>query len=331
MISSQENLVDQVTFKTPATAWYVIRMENDSFSEEERALLQKHPVQILGGGSNVFFTQDFDGVALKPEIFGKEMYDDVFVRVGAGESWDDFVAWALDQGLYGLENLSLIPGTVGAAPVQNIGAYGVEVKEYIHQVEGIHIPSFQQQTYTNDACNFSYRNSIFKEHLRNSFVITYVVFKLSRTPNPNTAYATLAAELEQRGVSNPTPKDVREAVISVRTSRLPDWREIPNAGSFFKNPTVSKKEITCLQAKYPEIPHHSLSDGSYKIPAAWFLDQAGWKGKWSNNVGCYEKQPLIVVTNGKASGAEIRDFTETLIQEVQRNFGVTLVPEVLAV
>jgi len=331
MISTQENLVDQVTFKTPAMARYIIRMENDSFSEEERTLLQRHSVQILGGGSNVFFTQDFEGVILKPEILGKEIHDDVFVRVGAGESWDDFVAWTLDQGLYGLENLSLIPGTVGAAPVQNIGAYGVEAEEYIHQVEGMHIPSFQKQTYTNSACEFSYRNSIFKQGLRNSFVITHVVFKLSRTPSPNTAYVTLAAELEQRGARDPAPEDVREAVITVRTNRLPDWREIPNAGSFFKNPIVSEKEITRLQAEYPEIPHYPLSDGSHKIPAAWFLDQTGWKGKWNNNVGCYEKQPLIVVTNGKASGEEIKDFTETLVRTIQAQFGITLVPEVLAI
>ena len=331
------NLADYTTLRTPGTAaaWY--ELDTTEYSRELEQLVKKYDQRcILAGGSNTLFIGDFPGLVIHVSLRGLEILeetsDHVFIRVGAGEVWDALVAHSLQKGWYGLENLSLIPGTVGAAPVQNIGAYGKEAKDFIVRVDGVEIETGVRRSFTNASCEFGYRMSTFKKNLRNSFVITHVVFRLSKQPVTEISYATLASELEQRGLATPSPQDVRDAVIRVRSARLPDWRKIPNAGSFFMNPIVPKAEADTLRAKHPDLPVYPTDSVEYlKLSAAWLIDQAGLKGHWSGNVGTYQTQPLVLVTNGEASGAEIMAFAHDIMSTVQERFGVTLTPEVTRV
>lgn len=327
MILSQVDLTTKNTLRTPAQARWLISVGSEGFSAEELQIIQSHPRLCLGFGSNTCFVGDFGGVIVSCSDTTVQV-DESIVTAGAGLDWDTFVAWTLAHGLFGLENLSLIPGTVGAAPVQNIGAYGKEVSEMIHSVRGINLNTGEQKTLTPLECKFAYRTSIFKTELQNDFLITQVAFVLSKTPNVDTSYTALAYELGNKGIDRPTPQQIREAVIRVRQSKLPDWHVIPNAGSFFKNPIVAHKKRTELLTPYPDMPHWDNPDGTAKIPAAWLLDSAGWKGRWVGNVGCYEKQPLVLVTNGHATGQEILDFTRDIITSIKERFGITLEPEV---
>lgn len=287
---------------------------------------------ILGGGSNVLLTQNFDGLVLKNEIKGIEVIEEdnqhITVAVGAGENWHQFVMHAIEHNWAGIENLSLIPGTVGAAPMQNIGAYGVEIKKVFDHLEAIEIATGQLHTFSNSACEFGYRESIFKKSHKGQFVITKVVFKLSKTPEFNISYGAIQDTLKEMGVSDLSIKAVSDAIIKIRQSKLPDPAEIGNSGSFFKNPEVDAIDYEGLKAEYPNIPGYKLPDGRIKIPAAWLIEQDGWKGKKFDQIGVHKNQPLVLVNYGQGKGADIRDLAFDIRRSVAKKFGIELTPEV---
>jgi UDP-N-acetylmuramate dehydrogenase len=309
-------------------------------SEEElRALLALPEVQqaeklVLGGGSNLLFTQDFGGVVLKNEIQGLEIIaqdedsDTALVRAGAGESWHGMVQYTLQQNLSGIENLSLIPGTVGAAPLQNIGAYGAELQDTFDHLEALEISTGRLRTFTREECGFGYRESVFKGPLKNQFIVTSVVLRLQRKHQLNISYGALRTTLADMGIeADPTPQDVSEAVIRIRRSKLPDPAQIGNAGSFFKNPELSQHRYDELKARYPELPGYPVP-GGVKVPAAWLIEQCGWKGRRFGPHGVHEYQALVLVNHGGAQGANIRDLAHEIIASVREKFGVELHPEV---
>lgn len=287
---------------------------------------------ILGGGSNVLLTQNFDGLVLKNEIKGIEVIEEdnqhITVAVGAGENWHQFVMHAIEHNWAGIENLSLIPGTVGAAPMQNIGAYGVEIKQVFDHLEAIEIATGQLHTFSNSACEFGYRESIFKKSHKGQFVITKVVFKLSKTPEFNISYGAIQDTLKEMGGSDLSIKAVSDAIIKIRQSKLPDPAEIGNSGSFFKNPEVDAIDYEGLKAEYPNIPGYKLPDGRIKIPAAWLIEQDGWKGKKFDQIGVHKNQPLVLVNYGQGKGADIRDLAFDIRSSVAKKFGIELTPEV---
>ncbi|WP_460574512.1 UDP-N-acetylmuramate dehydrogenase [Hymenobacter coalescens] len=309
--------------------------------EELRELLREPEVQaapklILGGGSNLLFTQDFDGVVLKNEIRGLETLDEAtdgstLVRAGAGESWHGLVEYALGQNLSGIENLSLIPGTVGAAPLQNIGAYGVELKDAFEYLEAVELSTGQLRRFSREECGFGYRESVFKGPLRNQYVVTGVVLRLHQRPQANVSYGAIRTTLEEMGVTaEPTPQQVSQAVISIRRSKLPDPAQIGNAGSFFKNPEVSQAKFDALKAEYPELPGYPVP-GGVKVPAGWLIEQCGWKGHRAGTEGRYgvhDRQALVLVNHGGATGGEVRALAEEIIASVREKFGIELHPEV---
>ena len=296
---------------------------------------------ILGGGSNLVLTQDFNGLVLHMAIPGKEKIgeDDeaVYIAAGAGEAWHPFVQWTLAQGWPGLENLSLIPGTVGAAPVQNIGAYGLELAERVHEVQAIDLDTGESRTFDRAACRFSYRDSLFKQegwHRSGKMAIVRVVFRLPKKWVPNYLYADLKQELLARTISEPCPEDIAQAVMAVRQRKLPDPATIPNAGSFFQNPLVDIVTATKLSAHYPDMPRYRASPDSkphdkVKLAAGWLIEQAGWKGRSFGPVGMYEKQALVLVNHepGVARGTDIGMLAEAVRIDVKRKFGVWLIPE----
>lgn len=301
-------------------------------SEEElysiiHTLPADEPLLHIGGGSNLLFTQDFPGIVLHSAIRGiqlqEEDADSVLVRVGAGEVWDDFVAYAVSQGWGGVENLSLIPGEVGASAVQNIGAYGAEAKDVIVLVEVIELRSGEKRILGNAECNYAYRQSIFKHELRGAYAITYVTYRLSKHPELNLTYG---------GLSRLTPlpqtiAEVRQAIIDTRNAKLPDPKVTGNAGSFFMNPVVSREVFECIQRDYPDMPYYEVADG-VKIPAGWMIDQCGWKGKSLGRAGVHAKQALVLVNLGGATSQEIVHLCDTICRDVQEKFGVSIHPEV---
>lgn len=290
------------------------------------------PKTVLGGGSNVLFTEDYPGVILKNEVKGTEVVKDdgdtVLLRAGAGENWHQFVLHTLDRGLYGLENLSLIPGNVGASPMQNIGAYGTEIKDVFHSLEAYEISTGTVHTFDAAACRFGYRESVFKRALKDKYVIINVTFALSRTPRVNTRYGAVTAELEKAGISDPTPKDVSDAVIRIRRSKLPDPAELGNAGSFFKNPVVPTVLFERLKEKWPDIPNYPAGDGQVKLAAGWLIEKTGRKGKRIGNCGMHKLQALVLVNYGGATGREVYDLSSAVKQDVFDMFGVELEREV---
>ncbi|GGG55011.1 UDP-N-acetylmuramate dehydrogenase [Hymenobacter glacieicola] len=305
--------------------------------EELRALLALPEVQaaeklVLGGGSNLLFTQDFDGVVLKNEIRGLDIIsqdqETALVRAGAGESWHGLVQYTLDQELSGIENLSLIPGTVGAAPLQNIGAYGSELKDTFEQLEALEISTGQVRTFSAAECGFGYRESVFKGPLKNQFIVTGVVLRLQRQARPNVSYGAIKTTLEDLGIGGePTPREVSEAVMHIRRSKLPDPAQIGNAGSFFKNPEVSQLKYDELKAHFPELPGYPVP-GGVKVPAAWLIEQCGWKGQRRGAHGVHDKQALVLVNHGGAQGQDIRELAHDIIASVREKFGIELHPEV---
>ncbi len=313
---------------------------------ELRALLARPEVQaaeklILGGGSNVLFTQDFPGVVLKNEIRGLEILsessdpaqpDTALLRAGAGESWHGLVEFSLDQHLSGIENLSLIPGTVGAAPLQNIGAYGAELRDTFERLEAVEISSGQLRVFGKTECGFGYRESVFKGPLKNQFIVTAVVLRLHRTARPNVRYGALADTLTSLGIEGePSPREVSQAVVHIRRSKLPDPAEIGNAGSFFKNPELSQSKFDQLKARYPELPGYPVP-GGVKVPAGWLIERAGFKrqrrGAGAGTHGVHDRQALVLVNHGGATGPELRALAEEIMATVRRQFGVELHPEV---
>lgn len=287
---------------------------------------------ILGGGSNVLLLDNIHKIILKNEIKGIELIHDldyeVVLRVGGGEIWNDLVQWSVEHHYSGIENLSLIPGTVGAAPVQNIGAYGVELKDVLVRVEGVNITEGKIMTINNVGCQFGYRDSIFKHELKDVFFITHIHLKLSKIPKLNIDYAALKQELVQLNIITPTAKDISEVVTKIRKQKLPDPAVIGNAGSFFKNATISKNKYDLLLKNYPTIPMYPVDDDTVKIPSAWLIEQAGWKGFRIGDAGCHEKQALVLVNYGNASGKDIYELALQIIASVEHKFGVRLTMEV---
>ncbi len=283
---------------------------------------------ILGAGFNLFFTEDFDGLLIKPSMKGinivSETDSEVVLEVGAAEDWDTFVAYTVSKGFAGLENLSLIPGSVGASPVQNIGAYGTEAKDTIMYVNAVDIPTGETTLFTSDECAFAYRYSIFKRTSR--YIITSVIFRLSKSFTYKEKYIDLSRELE--GIPSPTLMQVREAIIRIRTRKLPDYTVLPNAGSFFKNPLLSKTEKEMLQHKLVDLPVYNVGDDLFKTSAAFLIEKAGYKGRRRGMVGTYEHHSLIIVNYGTDKGKEIADFMKEIQDSVYQQFGVVLEPEV---
>jgi UDP-N-acetylmuramate dehydrogenase len=289
------------------------------------------PRLVLGGGSNLLLTGDFHGLVLHICMKGITVVgadsNATYVRAAAGENWHEVVRWTLAQGLGGLENLSLIPGSVGAAPIQNIGAYGAEVKDCFHQLTAFDLAEGRSFTLDKAACEFGYRDSVFKHRLLERAVIVDVTFALPKQWTPNLQYADVIQEIAARGISAPTPQDISDSVIAIRTRKLPDPAVIGNAGSFFKNPVVPPQQREELLSRYPQLVAYAQADGSYKLAAGWLIDQCGWKGRSLGAAGVYEKQALVLVNRGGASGQDVVKLAAAIQADVQARFGVTLEPE----
>ncbi|MES2024032.1 MAG: UDP-N-acetylmuramate dehydrogenase [Pseudomonadota bacterium] len=289
------------------------------------------PRLVLGGGSNILLTRDFPGLVLHVGIKGIEIVGEdtgaTYVRAAAGENWHQFVQWTLTHGLGGLENLSLIPGSVGAAPIQNIGAYGIEIKDLFHSLTLFDFETGEQTTLNKAECMFGYRDSVFKHRLRDRAVVLDVTFALPKQWQPNLRYADVTNELAARSITQPTAQDISAAVIAIRTRKLPDPAVIGNAGSFFKNPVVTTAQRDALLQHYPNMVNYAQPDGSVKLAAGWLIDQCGWKGKTAGAAGVYENQALVLVNRGGASGAEIAQLAAAIQADVVQRFDVQLEPE----
>ena len=287
---------------------------------------------VLGGGSNILFRDDFEGLVIHNLIKGisveEETNEHVIVKVGAGENWHDFVCWAIDHNYGGVENLALIPGCVGAAPVQNIGAYGVELKDVFHKLDAYDLKDGQYFEKDHSSCAFGYRDSVFKNELKGRCCILNVYLKLTKKHSINASYGAITTVLNACGVNNPGISDVAKAVIEIRSSKLPDPKKLGNGGSFFKNPVISKVQLNKLQQNFPAIVFYEIDDASVKVPAGWLIDQAGWKGRKMGNAQCHEKQALVLVNLGAASGQEIYDLSEAIYQSVLDIYGIALEREV---
>ncbi len=305
-----------------------------SRDEISELLAQKESKEllILGGGSNVLFTKNFQGIVLKNEIKGvsliSETESDVIVKCGAGEQWHTFVLRMIEKNYAGIENLSLIPGSVGASPMQNIGAYGVEIKDVFHSLEAFHIPTGEIHTFDAKDCAFGYRESVFKRALKNQYIITSVSFKLAKNGKVNTSYGAIESELVKMNVSNPTIRDISNAVISIRSSKLPDPKKIGNAGSFFKNPVIEKTQLENVLTIYPDAPHYPAGNEHVKIAAGWLIEKCGWKGKTLGTCGVHSLQALVLVNYGGSTGQEVLNLSTQIIQDVHNTFGIELEREV---
>ena len=318
------------TFSIDVPAVYFTELNNqDDLAEISLLPQQKH---ILGGGSNILLTNPIDGLvihnALKGITVEKEDKHHIWLRVQSGEIWHDLVLYAINKGLGGIENLALIPGTVGASPMQNIGAYGVEARETIDNVTFWYWKEKTFLTYNNRDCNFGYRDSIFKQELRDKTFITSVVYKLSKQPKYNTSYGAISQELENMGVQELSVKAIAYAVMHIRTSKLPDPKLIGNAGSFFKNPTISKLQFDLLRAKYPGIPFYPVSDSLIKVPAGWLIEQCGWKGYRKGDTGVHARQALVLVNYANARGEDIWQLSSEIVHSVRERFAIELEREV---
>jgi UDP-N-acetylmuramate dehydrogenase len=290
------------------------------------------PLLILGGGSNILFTKDFDGVVVKISSKGimkiTETDEHVFLNVQAGVDWNEFVDYCLKNNHGGVENLALIPGTVGSSPIQDIGAYGVEVKEVIESVEVVNIETLQMFELTNNECKFGYRNSIFKNELKGKVIIVSVTFKLDKIHKLNLEYGALKQELKEKNITNPGIQDVAKAVSDIRRCKLPDPKEIGNSGSFFKNPSLHKDAFTKLKSAFPDIPSYAQPDNTYKIPAGWLIEQCGWKGHREGDAGVHAQQALVLVNYGNATGKQILALAKKIQKSVFDKFAVELEMEV---
>ena len=304
-----------------------------SFYDLQQLLKVEKNLFLLSGGSNILLTKDIEKLVVLINIKGisidRENKKFVHLTVNSGENWHEFVLWCISQNYGGIENLSLIPGNVGTSPIQNIGAYGVEIKDVITKVEGIEIETAKLVTFTNAECNFDYRNSIFKNEAKGKYIITSVSFQLTKTIHQlNTSYGAIETALKEKKYLNPTIKDVSEAVIAIRKSKLPDPKEIGNSGSFFKNPVISTQQFIELQKKHPTIPSYKISENETKVPAGWLVEQCGFKGKRFGDAGVHEKQALVLVNYGNAKGIEIYNLAKKIQQTVFKKFQISLEMEV---
>ncbi len=328
---SENNLLPYNTMRMNADSKGIIPIysERDVF---EVLVEQLSPLKIIGGGSNVLITQDQDAYILKNEIKGIEIIDEdndkVLIKVGAGENWHQLVMWSISHNLGGIENLALIPGCVGAAPMQNIGAYGIEQESVFHSLSAIDLSEGTTRSFFKEDCKFGYRESIFKNECKGKYIITHVNYILSKNHKLNTSYGAINNKLEELEIANPSISDVANAVISIRQSKLPDPKIIPNTGSFFKNPIVSISTLKTLELKYPEIVSYPIDDEAAKIPAAWLIQHAGFKGKRVGDAGTHKNHALVLVNYGNASGEDMLSFAKQIQDGVAEKFGISLEPEV---
>lgn len=322
-------------------------IEFNSAQELQEALIhisskryEGRPLFVMGGGSNLVFTADYAGTIIHSAIHGKtkvaETDNEVFLRIGSGETWDDTVAYCTAHNWYGTENLSLIPGDVGAAAIQNIGAYGIEIKDFIDKVETIDIVTGEERTFSKKECQYAYRQSIFKKELKGKYIVTYVTLRLSKVFKPDLDYGNIRSELVAEGllptpestdISKVTAQALRDAIIRIRRNKLPDPEEIGSAGSFFMNPIIPKSLYDRLIHRFPAMPHYLLNDGRVKIPAGWLIDQCGWKGKKLGKAGVYPKQALVLVNEGGATGIDIVTLSNTIRKDVRKKFDIEIMPE----
>jgi UDP-N-acetylmuramate dehydrogenase len=321
------------TFGVEANAdWFVdIREENDLQFLFAQDRWKNFPRLVLGGGSNMLFTSDYKGLIIHIKIQGIRFElsgNDVIVTAGGGVVWNDLVNYCVDNGFAGIENLSLIPGSVGASPVQNIGAYGVELQDIFHSCRAFEIATGKIRVFDKEDCGFSYRDSVFKSALKGQYIITEVSFKLSKTFEPKITYGAISDELQKRGINNPGIKDLSTVVSHIRVSKLPDPATIGNAGSFFKNPVIPNAQFLKLKADFPEIVHFPAEEGYTKISAGWMIEYCGWKGKVVGNTGTWKNQALVLVNHGNATGKEIFKFSKSIIESVNAKFGIMLEREV---
>ncbi|RYY58079.1 MAG: UDP-N-acetylmuramate dehydrogenase [Chitinophagaceae bacterium] len=326
------------TFGLPALARYFAAVRSIGELQELLASYRSGPKLILGGGSNVLLTKDVDGLVVKNEIMGitktGEDEDVVYLRSGAGENWHSLVLYAINNGLGGIENLSLIPGNVGASPMQNIGAYGVEIKDVFHELTAFHLEEKTNYTFRAKDCAFGYRESVFKNKYKGQFLITDVTFRLAKRPVFHTEYGAIRQELEKMGVSQPGLQTISQAVINIRSSKLPDPKQVGNAGSFFKNPSVPAETFELLKSSFPGIVGYTNADGSVKLAAGWLIEHSGppeggsWKGYRDGDAGVHAQQALVLVNYGNASGAAIYELSGRVMQSVEEKFGVSLEREV---
>ncbi len=327
-------LQDVTTFHAKVFAKYYTVFSSINFLKQilSSPEVKDKPFIILGGGSNVLFTGDFDGIIIRNAIEGievvKEDNDSVYVKASAGEKWHDVVLYCVNRNYGGIENLSLIPGTIGAGPIQNIGAYGVELKDVLVELEAMNIHTLEVRTFTNAECKFGYRDSIFKRDEKGKYIILSVTLRLNKNPKVNVSYGSLSKELESMGVTNPSIKDVSNAVIKIRSSKLPDPDKLGNAGSFFKNPVISDVEFVKIKEEHPNVISFPSADGYVKLAAGWLIEQSGWKGKQIGDAGVHKDQALVLVNYGNATGKEIYDLSTQVINSVKEKFGVELEREV---
>ena len=317
------------TFGLPATAARYLRITSlAQLVDAARAGALRGPRLVLGGGSNLIFLGDVDRLVLHVALRGREIVaaddDATWVAAAGGEPWHDFVRWTLDQNLPGLENLSLIPGTVGAAPIQNIGAYGLEMAERFGHLDAVELDTGASRRFSAADCRFGYRDSVFKGEAAGRYLITRVVFRLPRRWRPVLGYADLQRHFGERGIAAPDARQISDAVIAIRRAKLPDPAECGNAGSFFKNPVVDAATAQAVLAAHPDAPHYPQSDGSVKLAAGWLIDRCGWKGRALGPVACHARQALVLVNTGGATGADVQRLAERIADEVRARFGVAL-------
>ena len=331
-ITENASLLSYNTFGIDAKADYIIEYSSESELQEilQSEIIKKNNLLHVGSGSNLLFLTDFKGVVLHSSIHSiqkiNENTDSVLVEVGSGVEWDDFVAHCVENGWGGVENLSLIPGETGASAVQNIGAYGVEVQDVIVSVKTIEVQTSKIRVFSNEECRYGYRESIFKTELKGKYIVTSIIFQLSKVPVFKLNYQHLEAEVLKTGEVNLS--NIRKTIVAIRESKLPDPKVLGNAGSFFMNPVIPKQFFLDLQINYPQIPHYYVSDSEEKVPAGWLIDQCGWKGRQIGNAGVHDKQALVLVNKGGASGAEIVHLAKMIQASVFEKFGIKLVPEV---
>jgi len=301
-----------------------------------KTVLEQHPDEkkfILGGGSNMLLTKNIDALVIHVDLKGKKIIkeDDNFVWIEsqAGENWHEFVLWTIDQNLGGLENMSLIPGNVGTTPVQNIGAYGTEIKDTFVSCDAMKITNQEMKTFTKEECHFDYRESVFKNEVKDQYIITSVVYKLTKHSHKiNISYGDIASELAKNNITNPTLKDVSNAVIAIRQSKLPDPKELGNSGSFFKNPILLKSDFEKIHQQFPEMKYYEVSATEVKVPAGWLIEQAGFKGKRFGDAGVHKNQALVLVNYGNATGQEILEVAKTIQTTIFKTFGIQIEAEV---
>lgn len=310
-------------------ATFISGHELQNLLQDNKSISSK---MILGGGSNILFTKNYDGLVLKNEISGIEIVNEdeafVFVKAGAGVKWHQFVIFCVNNNFGGVENLALIPGNVGASPMQNIGAYGVEIKDVFFELEALHLKDLEKRNFTLEDCHFGYRESVFKNIFKDQFAILNVTFKVRKNPVFNISYGAIEVELMKMNIDKLSVKAISDAVIRIRTSKLPDPAFIGNAGSFFKNPIISKHEFLKYELRQLNIPFYNVDEETFKIPAGWLIEQCGWKGFRKGDAGCYEKQALVLVNYGNATGKEIYNLSEEIKISVKEKFDIELQNEV---